>query len=154
MLAGLSRPVYTLKVFDCRVNAGTNLHNYVIPPVVVTPDGVAALTELLVTDLAGRWELFVGQLGVSQGVRDQIKHDNADKPQASKHCFQSGLYCWVNSDDLPTYSKVSSVLRGRTVTNKSLARKVEQLGGCSQGELQLLYYLRILVRACVVILFM
>ena len=101
----------------------------------MTPDGVAALMELLVTDLAGRWELFVGQLGVSQGVRDQIKRDNNDKPQASKHCLQSGLSCWVNSDDLPTYSKISAVLRGRTVTNKSLARKVEQLGGSSQGEL-------------------
>ena len=123
------------------------------PSVVVTPDGVAALMELL-ADLAGRWELFVGQLGVSQGVREQINRDNAHKPDFSKHCLQSGLYCWVNSDDLPTYSKISAVLRGRTVTNESLARKVEQLGGCSQGELQLLYYLSIIVRECVVILFM
>ena len=98
----------------------------VFPSPVVCVGDVGVLVELL-SEEAGRWELFLGQLGVSEGVRGQIKLEHAGKPEFAKLCLQSGLEYWVKSDPRPTYHRLSAVLRGSTVTNRPLALAVEQL---------------------------
>ena len=92
----------------------------------VSSGDLAVLMELL-SEEAGRWELFLGQLGVSEGVRGQIKLEHAGKPQFAKLCLQSGLDHWLRSDPRPTYQRLSAVLRGSTVTNRPLALAVERL---------------------------
>ena len=81
----------------------------------------------LLSDEAGNWELFLGQLGVSEGVRGQIKLEHASKPESAKLCLQSGLESWVKSDPRPTYQRISAVLCGSAVTNRPLALAVERL---------------------------
>ena len=105
-----------------------------IPSPVVCVGDVGVLVELL-SEEAGRWELFLGQLGVSEGVRGQIKLEHAGKPEFAKLCLQSGLDHWLQSDPRPTYQRLSAVLRGSTVTNRPLALAVERLAAQHmQGE--------------------
>ena len=107
--------VYCVSLFVCSV-----------PSPVVCVGDVGVLVELL-SEEAGRWELFLGQLGVSEGVRAQIKLEHAGKPEFAKLCLQSGLDHWLQSDPRPTYQRLSAVLRGSTVTNRPLALAVERL---------------------------
>ena len=111
-----------------------------VPSPVVCVGDVGVLVELL-SEEAGRWELFLGQLGVSEGVRGQIKLEHAGKPEFAKLCLQSGLDHWLQSDPRPTYQRLSAVLRGSTVTNRPLALAVERLAAQHMqggwGKLQL-----------------
>ena len=84
-----------------------------VPSPVVCVGDVGVLVELL-SEEAGRWELFLGQLGVSEGVRGQIKLEHAGKPEFAKLCLQSGLDDWLQSDPRPTYKRLSAVMRGST----------------------------------------
>ena len=110
-----------------------------VPSPVVCVGDVGVLVELL-SEEAGNWELFLGQLGVPAGVRGQIKLEHGHKEHFAKLCLQSGLDHWLQSDPRPTYQRLSAVLRGSTVTNRPLALAVERLaaqhmqGGCTVKE--------------------
>ena len=92
---------------------------------MVSPADVDMLAELL-SEVAAHWDLFLGQLGLPQHVRDEIRHDNARMAKFSKRCLLEGLHGWVESEDRPTYGRITTALRGSTVRNEALAQRVEQ----------------------------
>ena len=89
--------------------------------VLVKENKVDELAEHL-QDVAANWYIFTGQLGVSSARRNRIKEEN---PNNCTLCLLHGLREWVRSDEMPTYQKISKVLRGRSVTDVSLAEEVE-----------------------------
>ena len=92
----------------------------------IVPEHIGPLTNLLI-EIAGVWELFFVQLGLSGGVVYQIRQDNAQKPDFSKHCLMDGLQRWIQSKDNPaTFEKISAVLNGKTVPNQPLGLLIEQ----------------------------
>ena len=92
---------------------------------VVSPADVDMVAELL-SEVAAHWDLFLGQLGLPQHKRDVIKNDNANKAKFSVRCLLDGLHGWVESEDRPTYGRITAALRGSTVCNEALAQRVEQ----------------------------
>ena len=76
-------------------------------------------------------------------VVDQIKYDEANKPELAKRCLLSGLQHWVSNHTDPTYEKIVTVLRSELVTNKSLADEVETFAERIRGKLNY-------IKACVV----
>ena len=92
---------------------------------VVSPADVDMLAELL-SEVAAHWDLFLGQLGLPQYVRDVIKNHNANMAKFSVRCLLEGLHGWVESEDRPTYGRITAALRGSTVRNEALAQRVEQ----------------------------
>ena len=94
-------------------------------PSVVTVDKVDQLAALLCEE-AAEWFIFLGQLGVSVSTRDQLREENAGRPRAAQKCLIEGLHHWVVSDESPTYEKIIAVFNGNFLTNRPLARKVEE----------------------------
>ena len=94
-------------------------------PVVVTEDKVDQLAALVV-EVAATWNLFLGQLGVCNGTRDQIQLQSVGQPNVAQYCLTRGLHHWVVSDQSPTYEKIIAVFNGNFLTNRPLARKVEE----------------------------
>ena len=92
---------------------------------VVSPADVDMLAELL-SEVAAHWDLFLGQLGLPQHKRDVIRQDNARMAKFSVRCLLDGLHGWVESEDRPTYGRITAALRGSTVCNEALAQRVEQ----------------------------
>ena len=45
----------------------------------------------------------------------------------AQYCLDRGLHHWVVSDDNPTYERIIDVFNGSFLTNRPLARKVEEL---------------------------
>ena len=80
----------------------------------------------LLYELAAYWEVFLGQLGLPQYLQDRIKTDNGGLPMFSVRCLLDGLHHWVQSDDRPTYGRITAVLRGSVLNNEVLAKRVEQ----------------------------
>ena len=95
------------------------------PPSVVTVDKVDHLAALLCEE-AAEWDLFLGQLDVSIAIRDQLREEIAGRPRAAQKCLTRGLHQWVVSDESPTYEKIIAVFNGNFLTNRPLARKVEE----------------------------
>ena len=95
------------------------------PPSVVTVDMVDQLAALLCEE-AAEWNPFLGQLGVSRGKRDELREEMAGRPRAAQKCLIEGLHHWVVSDKIPTYEKIIAVFNGNILTNRPLARKVEE----------------------------
>ena len=95
------------------------------PPSVVTVDMVDQLAALLCEE-AAEWNPFLGQLGVSRGKRDELREEMAGRPRAAQKCLIEGLHHWVVSDESPTYEKIVAVFNGNFLTNRPLARKVEE----------------------------
>ena len=85
-------------------------------------DQLAALVVEVVAD----WYTFLGQLGVTRGTRDQIQLQSIGQPNTAQYCLTRGLHHWVVSDDSPTYEKIIAVFNGNFLTNRPLARKVEE----------------------------
>ena len=96
-----------------------------LPPPVVTVERVAELAALL-DEMAAYWNLFLGQLGVSHGKLDQIQLQSIGQPNMAQYCLTRGLHHWVVSDKRPTYEKIIAVFNGNFLTNRPLARKVEE----------------------------
>ena len=94
-------------------------------PAVVTVDKVDQLTALVV-EVAADWCLFLGQLGVSKGKRDELSEEMAGRSSAAQKCLLEGLHHWVVSNESPTYEKIIAVFNGNFLTNRPLARKVEE----------------------------
>ena len=80
----------------------------------------------LLCEEAAEWDLFLGQLGVSIATRDQLREEIAGKPRAAQKCLIEGFHHWVVSDWSPTYEKIIAVFNGNFLTNRPLARKVEE----------------------------
>ena len=98
---------------------------------VVSPDDVDKLAELLI-EVAAHWDLFLGQLGLPQHTRDAIRLDNARVGRFSVRCLAEGLHCWVEeSEDRPTYGKITAALRESSINNEVLAQRVEQFAEAS-----------------------
>ena len=95
------------------------------PSSVVTVNRVAELAALL-DEMAVYWNLFLGQLGVPQGKLDQIQLQSVGQPNMAQYCLTRGLHHWVVSDECPTYEKIIAVFNGNFLTNRPLARKVEE----------------------------
>ena len=95
------------------------------PPSVVTVERVSELAALL-DEMAAYWNLFLGQLGVSHGKLDQIQLQSIGQPNVAQYCLTRGLHHWVVSDESPTYEKIIAVFNGNFLTNRPLARKVEE----------------------------
>ena len=95
------------------------------PPSVVTVEIVAELAALL-DEMAAYWNLFLGQLGVPQGKLDQIQLQSIGQPNMAQYCLTRGLHHWVVSNESPTYEKIIAVFNGNFLTNRPLARKVEE----------------------------
>ena len=92
---------------------------------VVSPADVDMLAELL-SEVAAHWELFLGKLGLPQHMQDVISQDNARMAKFSVRCLLEGLHGWVESEDRPTYGRITAALRDSTVCNEALAQRVEQ----------------------------
>ena len=94
------------------------------------------LLTILLDELAGVWELFVIQLGLQSHEVNRIKRDHANYsgPELSRRCLTAGLHCWMNSTDDPTYEEIAAVLRGKVVTNCTLADDVEFLAKTLKGK--------------------
>ena len=90
----------------------------------MTVERVAELAALL-DEMAAYWNLFLGQLGVSHGKLDQIQLQSIGQPNVAQYCLTRGLHHWVVSDESPTYEKIIAVFNGNFLTNRPLARKVE-----------------------------
>ena len=99
--------------------------SFLPPSSVVTVERVAELAALL-DEMAAYWNLFLGQLGVSQGKMDQIQLQSIGQPNVAQYCLTRGLHHWVVSDESPTYEKIIAVFNGNFLTNRPLARKVEE----------------------------
>ena len=80
----------------------------------------------LLCEEAAEWDLFLGQLGVSIATRDQLREEMAGRPRAAQKCLTRGLHQWVVSDESPTYEMIIAVFNGNFLTNRPLARKVEE----------------------------
>ena len=80
----------------------------------------------LLSEVAAHWDLFLGQLGLPQHVLEQIKYDNARYPKFCQRCLLEGLHCWMESEDRPTYGRITAALRRSTVRSEALAQRVEQ----------------------------
>ena len=80
----------------------------------------------LLCEEAAEWYIFFGQLRVSMGKRDELREENAGRPRAAQKCLIEGLHHWVVSDKSPTYEKIIDVFNGNFLTNRPLARKVEE----------------------------
>ena len=91
----------------------------------MTVDIVDQLAALLCEE-AAEWNPFLGQLGVSRGKRDELREEMAGRPRAAQKCLIEGLHHWVVSDKSPTYEKIIAVFNGNFLTNRPLARKVEE----------------------------
>ena len=91
----------------------------------MTVDKVDLLAALLCEE-AAEWNPFLGQLGVSRGKRDELREEMAGRPRAAQKCLIEGLHHWVVSDECPTYEKIIAVFNGNFLTNRPLARKVEE----------------------------
>ena len=89
----------------------------------VSPDDVPALLELL-KELAGRWQLFLGQL-IPKWKVDAIQLGRAGYPDAPTLCLSDGLHYWVMSGHCPRFENILAVLRGQVVSNVSLAERIE-----------------------------
>ena len=79
----------------------------------------------LIAEEAAEWYLFLGQLKVSKGKRDELREENAGRPRATQKCLIEGLHHWVVSNESPTYEKIIAVFSGNFLTNKPLATKVK-----------------------------
>ena len=90
----------------------------------MSPEHVPKLFEILKNDVAGRWELFLGQLEVTSGKITEIRGNRAQGPDFCALCLSDGLDYWVKSNDYPTYEAIITVLRGEVVPNLPLATKV------------------------------
>ena len=55
-----------------------------------------------------------------------IKNGNARMAKFSVRCLLEGLRGWVESEDRPTYGRITAALRGSTVCNELLVQRVEQ----------------------------
>ena len=93
-------------------------------------DQLAALLD----KVAAYWYTFLGQLGVSDGTRDQIELQSIGQPNRAQYCLTRGLHHWVRFDDNPTYGKIIAVFNGRIVPNKPLAKQVEEFSLSAQVE--------------------
>ena len=100
-----------------------NYHSFI--PAVVTEDKVDQLAALLDEETAN-WYTFLGQLGVTRGKRDQIQLQSIGQPNRAQYCLTRGVHHWVVSDKNPTYEKIIAVFNGNFLTNRPLARKVEE----------------------------
>ena len=105
---------------------------------VVAVDKVDELAALLCEE-AAEWYLFLGQLGVSKGKRDEIREEMAGRPRAAQKCLTEGLHHWVVSDDNPTYEKIIAVFNGNFLTNRPLARKVEEFAQSVEANTGIFY---------------
>ena len=85
-------------------------------------DQLAALLD----DVSANWFLFLGQLGVSYSVREQIQLEAAGLPNLARHCLTKGIFKWVISNEQPTYRDIVNVLNGHFLSNKLLVSKVEE----------------------------
>ena len=94
-------------------------------PSVVTVERVAELAALL-DEMAAYWNLLLGQLGVPQGKLDQIQLQSIGQPNVAQYCLTRGLHHWMVSDASPTCEKIFAVFNGNFLTNRPLARKVEE----------------------------
>ena len=91
----------------------------------MTVERVAELAALL-DEMAAYWNLFLGQLGVPQGKLDQIQLQSVGQPNVAQYCLTRGLHHWVISNDSPTFERIIAILNGDFLTNKPLARRVEE----------------------------
>ena len=111
------------------------LYNYILffhQFVVVSTKDVCELAQLLMKEIAGNWELFLGFLGVPNGIRKQIQ---AKHPHSVEMCVWDGLEHWVRSEDTPTYEKIVEMLRtNESIINKRLASDVEELARQKQSN--------------------
>ena len=100
---------------------------YIPPPLpsVVTAERVAELAALL-DDMAAHWYFFLGQLGMPHGKLEQIELQSVGQPNRAQYCLTRGLHRWVVSDESPTYEMIIAVFNGNFLTNRPLARKVEE----------------------------
>ena len=89
---------------------------------VVSEDDVSELAELLIPEVAGHWQLFLGALGVSSGVRAQLQLKH---PHCPKLCLLEGVEHWVVASDCPSFERIIKALRGSVYTNRPLATKVK-----------------------------
>ena len=89
---------------------------------VVTVNDVDWLVLNYLHQIAGDWELFLGQLGMPRPEVKQISGVN----NVALKCLADGLEFWVNVSARPTYERISQVLRGTVVINFPLAKKVEE----------------------------
>ena len=95
---------------------------------IVEPSDINKLQAQL-NSIAGKWQLFVGQLGVLPAVQDQIQLKRANNPAYAQICLQDGLQHWVESDPLPTVEKVIAALSSEVISNKPLAAEIGRQWG-------------------------
>ena len=95
---------------------------------VISPEDVSGLAAQL-NDVAGIWDLFVGQLGVPRLEQQQISRNNNNHPAFAQICLVDGLQYWVVSDPSPTVEKVIAALSSRTINNKLLAAEIARKWG-------------------------
>ena len=89
---------------------------------VVSLEDVDMLAGLL-SEVAAYWDLFLGHLGVSPEVRDEIRHDNARMPKFCQRSLLDGLCRWVESEEQPSYSRLTAALR-KMAASELLLEKV------------------------------
>ena len=80
----------------------------------------------LIGEEADVWELFLGQLDVSEAKIKQLRSEASSRARAVQYCLIRGLHHWVVSDESPTYEKITAVFNGNFLTNRPLAGRVEQ----------------------------
>ena len=105
---------YDQSLYHCTCARGNNglypIH------AVVSPADVDMLAGLL-SKVAAHWDIFLGQLSLTQHKRDVIKNDNANKAKFSVWCLLEGLHRWVGSEDRPMYGRFTAALRGSTASD-------------------------------------
>ena len=88
---------------------------------VVSLEDVDMLAGLL-SEVVAHWDLFLGHLGVSPEVRDEIRHDNANKPRFCQRSLLDGLCRWVESEEQPSYGRLTAALREMAASELLLER--------------------------------
>ena len=86
---------------------------------VVSLEDVDMLAGLL-SEVVAHWDLFLGHLGVSPEVRDEIRQDNTNKP--SQRSLLDGLCRWVESEEQPSYGRLTAALREMAASELLLER--------------------------------
>ena len=80
----------------------------------------------LIGEEADVWELFLGQLDVSEAKIKQLRSEAGSRARPAQYCLTRGIKHWVDSDESPTYEKIIAVFNGALLTNGPLAGRVEQ----------------------------
>lgn len=90
----------------------------------VMPKHVDRLLSVL-TDVAAKWILFMGQLGLSPARISQIERDVPPGDHRSVECLRAALLQWISASDNPTYDEIVAVLKGPVLGDAVLAEAVE-----------------------------